>query len=375
MFEFKVTGKLLGHGRRGELKTPHGTIRTPVFMPVGTNASVKAVPSELLETTGAQIVLANNYHLFLRPGSKNVQALGGIHKFMNWTKPILTDSGGFQVWSLAQSKDSLVQLTPDGATFTSHLDGTRHFLSPETAVESQLEIGADIIMAFDQCTPDQANEKEAEMALQLTTNWLKRSAKSWRERGDPDKQALFGIIQGGMHEKLRRQAAETVTAEKLPGIAVGGETIGYNMDGTEAVMDWIRTLLPDDKPRYTMGVGLRPSDLLRVIASGVDMFDCVAPTRLARNGALYTGRVRLAGKSWKFDSESPTERINIASGQYKLDQNPVDDHCDCTTCRHYTRAYLHHLFKAQELAYYALASVHNLRMMIKTVADAVSLTQ
>ena len=336
-------------------------------MPVGTNASVKAVSAEQLAQIGSQIILANNYHLFLRPGSTVVKDLGGIHLFMNWNKAVLTDSGGFQVWSLASNKRSLVKLTEDGATFTSHLDGTPLFLSPETATRSQIDIGADIIMAFDQCTPDKATPADAKAALELTTKWLDRSVKTWREHADANKQAIFGIIQGGHYRQLRREATQLVVEHNLPGIAIGGETIGYNMDGTEEIVDWIRELLPENKPRYTMGVGLRPSDLLRAIFAGVDMFDCVAPTRLARNGALFTGRVRTVAGKWVFESEFDNERLNIGSRRYKLDQNPIDAECDCPTCQHYTRAYLHHLYKSRELLYYSLASVHNLRMMIKTV--------
>jgi queuine tRNA-ribosyltransferase len=374
MFEFKVTKKLLGRGRAGEFVTPHGTIRTPVFMPVGTQASVKAVPTEYLTQVGAQIILANNYHLFLRPGSEIVRDLGGLHKFMNWSGPILTDSGGFQVWSLGQAKDSLVKISEEGVTFTSHIDGSSHFLSPETAIDSQIHLGADIIMAFDQCTPDKAQESAAKDALDLTTRWLGRCTTRWHEHADIQKQALFGIIQGGLYKNLRQEAAKMVIDHNLPGIAIGGETIGYNMDGTEEVMDWLKDLLPEDKPRYTMGVGLRPSDLLRAIASGVDMFDCVAPTRLARNGALFTGQVKVKDGKWIFESESKNERISIGSGQYKLDNKPIDKHCDCPVCKNYSRAYLHHLYKAQELLYYTLASIHNLRMMIKTTEDAIALS-
>jgi queuine tRNA-ribosyltransferase len=375
MFEFKITGKLLGRGRKGELKTPHGTVQTPVFMPVGTNAAVKAVPFPQVEQLGAQIVLANNYHLFLRPGSNTVAKLGGIHQFMAWDKPVLTDSGGFQVWSLAQNQTGRVKLSEQGVTFTSHLDGTAKFLSPEIATRSQIDIGADIIMAFDQCTPDLASQTEAEAALKLTDSWLLRSANTWTDEADPKKQAMFGIIQGGLHRDLRRKAATTVLGLDLPGIAIGGETIGYNMEGTETVLGWLSDLLPENKPRYTMGVGLNPSDLLRVISLGVDMFDCVAPTRLARNGALYTGKVVIEDNQWKFVSDSKNERINIGSTKYREDDRPIDADCDCQTCQQHSRAYLHHLYKAKELGYFNLASVHNLRLMINTVNHAIELAE
>jgi queuine tRNA-ribosyltransferase len=345
MFEFK--NKIFS--------TPHGDIKTPVFMPVGTNASVKSLSPEDLDSIGTQIILANNYHLFLQPGSKNIAKLGGIHKFMNWPKPLLTDSGGFQVFSLGQQKSGLIKITDDGIKFKSHLDGSDYFWTPEDTIKSQVLIGADIIMPLDVCTPDKASYEEAKKALQLTHLWLARCKTEWQQH-DPSKQALFGIIQGGSHKDLRIESAKFVVDQDLPGIAVGGETIGYNMDGTEEVMSWIEELLPKDKPRYAMGLGLRPSDLVRAVKIGFDMFDCVAPTRLARNGALYVN-----------SHIDPGERIDIVKSVYKLDQNPIDPDCDCPTCQKYTRAYLHHLFKTRELLYFRLASMHNLRFMIRTI--------
>lgn len=263
---------------------------------------------------------------------------------MNWDRPILTDSGGFQVWSLAG------KTSDDGVEFKSHSDGKTFFWTPEDAIKSQFQIGADITMAFDQCTKDKANLSEARLAMQRTHDWLVRSKKA------AGNTTMFGIIQGAMHKDLRIESAKFVIDQDLPGIAVGGETIGYNMDGTEEVMSWIEGLLPKNKPRYAMGLGLRPSDLIRAVKAGFDMFDCVAPTRLARNGALY-------------NHESPTERIDIAKNIYALDQNPIDSKCDCSTCKNYSRAYLHHLFKCKELLFYRLASIHNLRVMIKTVEE------
>lgn len=346
MITFEQTGKIGGRGRKGVIHTPHGDIKTPVFMPVGTQASVKSLSPADLKDVGAQIILANNYHLFLRPGSENIAKLGGIHKFMHWPHPVLTDSGGFQVWSL--SKD-LLSISDDGIKFKSHIDGSSHFWSPEDAIKSEIQIGADIIMAFDQCTSDTATHSEAKLALQRTSDWLIRSKSVKSEN-------LFGIIQGAYFKDLRREATKFVVEQDLTGIAIGGETIGYEMDKTEEVLDWVYDLLPENKPRYTMGVGLRPSDLPRMVACGIDMFDCVAPTRLARNGALYVSV-----------DESPTERIDISKAQYALDTGPICDNCDCPTCKDFTRAYLHHLFKAKELLFYRLASMHNLRMMIRTV--------
>lgn len=380
MFEFKESNKLLGYGRQGIFSTPHGDLHTPVFMPVGTNATVKSVPTPKLKEIGAQIILANNYHLYLRPGSENIKKLGGIHHFMNWDLPLLTDSGGFQVWSLGQGKEKLVKITDDGIHFRSHLNGSSHFFSPEVATRSQIDIGADIIMALDECTPDKATKKYTQEALNRTNSWLTRCKAEWQkhEAGLPansaGRQALFGIIQGSLHKDLRRESAEFVVSQNLPGIAIGGETIGYNMDGTEEVIDWIRDLLPENKPRYTMGLGLRPSDLLRAISAGIDMFDCVAPTRLARNGALYIGHTIIKDNKYFFESEFDNERLDIAKSQYALDGGPIDKYCDCETCKIYTRAYLHHLFKCKEILFYELASIHNLRMMIKTVEDAIKLT-
>lgn len=348
--EFIVNGQLSGRGRTGVLCTPHGDIKTPVFMPVGTQASVKSLSPADLEAIGAQIILANNYHLYLRPGSEVVQQLGGIHQFMNWQHPILTDSGGFQVWSLGKS---LLKISDDGVEFRSHIDGKTHFWTPEDAIKSEMQIGADIIMAFDQCTSDTASHTEADLALKRTNEWLIRCASTIPLSSS---QVLFGIIQGAYFKDLRRESAKFVIDQDLPGIAIGGETIGYEMNKTEEVLDWIYDLLPEDKPRYTMGVGLRPSDLPRMVKAGIDMFDCVAPTRLARNGALYVSA-----------DESANERIDIGKSEFTLDTGPIAKHCDCSTCKDFTRAYLHHLFKAKELLYYRLGSLHNLRMMIRTV--------
>jgi len=362
------------------ITTKHGEIQTPVFMPVGTNATVKSLSPEDLESIGAQIILANNYHLFLKPGSENVAKMGGIHEFMHWDRPILTDSGGFQVWSLSHisppsplltkergdvSRDEvspLIEVHGDGISFRDHQTGKKYFWTPEDAIKSQLQIGADIIMAFDICTPDKASHTQTKKAMDITHRWLKRCktyitsplrpSPEFR-RGVGGEVMLFGIIQGAMHRDLRIESAKFVVDQDLPGIAVGGETIGYNMDGTEEVMSWISDILPKNKPKYAMGLGSKPSDIKRAIKCGFDMFDCVAPTRLARHGALY-------------NCESKNELIDISKSIYKLDKNPIDPVCDCPTCKNYTRGYLHHLFKCKELLYYRLASIHNLRIMIKT---------
>lgn len=312
-------------------------------MPVGTAATVKSLSREDLETIGAQIILANNYHLYLRPGSENIKKLGGIHKFMNWPHQILTDSGGFQVQSLHP------KITDAGAEFRSHIDGSIQFLSPETATQSQLDIGADIIMAFDHSIPKGASYTYAKDAMHRTHDWLLRCIKTWK--GSTSK--LFGIIQGGEYPELLRESAKFVIEQNLPGIAIGGAVIGSDQKQTAETISSIKDLLPPNIPIYAMGVGTRPSDLISVFKAGANMCDCVAPTRLARCGLLY-------------NIESANERIDISKAIYKLDQNPIDDSCDCSTCKAYTRAYLHHLFKCKELLYYRLASIHNLRTMIRT---------
>lgn len=347
-------------------------------MPVGTAATVKSLSSQDLDNIGATIILANNYHLFLRPGSSNIAKLGGIHRFMNWPHPVLTDSGGFQIQSLNP------KITDSGAEFKSHIDGSTHFFTPESATLSQIQIGADIIMAFDHSVPKGATKAYAKQATDRTNNWLLRCIKTWKNMGaDLDvrgfaskppaaiptpqaigssrtdllqnrNQLLFGIIQGGKFADLRRESAKFVLDQDLPGIAIGGAVIGSDPAETAEAIASIRDLLPRDKPLYAMGVGVRPSDLVAVIKAGADMFDCVAPTRLARCGLLY-------------HPDSKTERIDISQSKFKLDQNPISDTCDCSTCQSYTRAYLHHLFKCRELLYYRLATIHNLRTMINSL--------
>jgi len=316
-------------------------------MPVGTAATVKSLSRQDLEEIGAQIILANNYHLYLRPGSANVKKLGGIHKFMNWPHPILTDSGGFQVQSLKP------KITDAGVEFKSHIDGSSQFLSPESATQSQIDIGADIIMAFDHSVPPGASRQYAKQATARTHKWLLRCIKTINHQ--PTNQQLFGIIQGGEFADLRRDSAKFVVDQDLPGIAIGGAVIGSDPKQTAEAIASVKDLLPKNKPLYAMGVGVRPSDLKSVFQAGADMCDCVAPTRLARCGLLY-------------NRESKNERIDISQSKFKLDKHPIDNACDCSTCATYTRAYLHHLFKSRELLYYRLASIHNLRFMIKTAS-------
>jgi queuine tRNA-ribosyltransferase len=373
-FKF-VLEKAVGQYRAGYFETPHGRVETPIFMPVGTQASVKALDTNDVELSQAPIILANTYHLYLRPGTKTLNQAGGLHNFMRWNKPILTDSGGFQVFSLGQQKEqksgkSSVKISDEGVEFKSYLDGSKHFFSPETAIEIQRQIGADIMMAFDECTPDTASHDYAQRALARTHSWAQQCYDYWEEQGRltayGSYQALFGIVQGALFPDLRKESAQFITELGFDGIAVGGETIGYNMPGTQEVMSWIEPLLPQDKPRYAMGLGRDPQNLLDAVAVGFDMFDCVAPTRLARNAALYVGELGGQGLNWTFESEYTNGRLNLGRAEFANDQRVIQPGCDCTTCQAgYTRSYLHHLWKVKELSYYRLASIHNTRFMIR----------
>lgn len=348
------------------MTTPHGIITTPIFMPVGTQATVKALDNRDLIELSAQIILGNTYHLLLRPGVETLSTQGGMRGLMRWTGPILTDSGGFQVFSLAQR----ARITEEGVTFASHIDGSSHVLSPDTSIEIQRAIGADIIMAFDECTPDQAGENYVEAAWQRTRRWAARCRQVWedvhRQSIYGHYQALFGIIQGGMVPAIRQASAREIVGLDFDGVAVGGETIGYNMQGTGQVMDWIEPLLPEHKPRYAMGLGRDPQDIIEAILMGFDMFDCVGPTRLARNGALYVGQFVIEQGRPSFVSPFAKARLSIGKAEYARDNQPILPGCDCYTCRSgYSRAYLHHLYKTQELSYYRLASIHNVRLMVR----------
>lgn len=352
----------------GSFETEHGSVNTPIFMPVGTAASVKALDARDIDETGAQIILANTYHLFLRPGEKLVSKMGGVQKFMNWDRPMLTDSGGFQVFSLGLGSrgDKLAKIDEEGVTFKSHLDGRMHRLSPETSMDIQRDLGADIIMAFDECTPNQTDRDYAKAALERTHRWAQRCIKRWEENEKKSSQghyqALFGIIQGSTFEDLRREGAKFITSLPFDGIALGGETIGYNMEGTLEIIKWIRDLLPKDKPLYAMGLGRDPQNVVDAVEAGVDMFDCVAPTRLARNGALYHGQL----ENGKFISDFDKGRLNIGNAIHADDNSPIMQDCDCHTCRSgYSRSYLRHLYLSKELSYYRLASIHNVRFMVR----------
>jgi queuine tRNA-ribosyltransferase len=333
--------------RAGVLRLPHGEVETPVFMPVGTQASVKALSQEDLRAIGAQIILGNAYHLFLRPGTEVLERAGGLHRFMNWDRPILTDSGGFQIFSLS----GLTKVTEDGATFQSHLDGSRHFMSPERAIDVQVAIGADIMMCLDECTTYPVSEKDAESSMRMTLAWARRCRDRWRE-GDAAQQALFGIVQGSTYRPYREECAARLVALDFPGYAIGGVSVGESKEEMYAVTAWTAPLLPEDKPRYLMGVGA-PEDVLEGIERGIDMFDCVMPTRNARNGSLFTSQ----------------GRINIKNRRFRDDFGPLDPACLCPVCTTYTRAYLSHLYRAGEILALRLNTLHNLSFMLRLAAD------
>lgn len=331
--------------RLGRLHTPHGVIETPIFMPVGTQATVKTMTPEELKEIGAQIILSNTYHLYMRPGEKLVEKAGGLHSFMNWDRPILTDSGGFQVFSLSKLRD----ITEEGVTFRSHIDGSKHFISPEKAIEIENALGADIIMAFDECLPYPCDYDYAKNSLYRTIRWAERCLKAHK---NTEKQALFGIIQGGMYKDLREESIREMIKLDFPGYAVGGLSIGEPKDIMYQVMDWTVHLLPEDKPRYLMGVG-SPDALLEGVIRGVDMFDCVLPTRIARNGTVFTSKGKLV----------------VRNAEYAEDFRPLDEECDCYACRNYSRAYIRHLFKAKEILGARLTTIHNLRFLLKLMED------
>ena len=325
--------------RRGVVHTPHGDIQTPVFMPVGTQATVKSMtPDELKEMVGAQIILSNTYHLYLRPGSDIVKEAGGLHKFMNWDRPILTDCGGFQVFSLS----ALRTITEDGVEFRSHLDGSKHFFSPESVMKIEEDLGADIIMSFDECVEYPASYEYTKQSMERTTRWAKRC----KEAHKTENQALFGIIQGGFYEDLRKKSAEDLIALDLPGYAIVGISVGEPKEEFLKMLYYTASLMPSDKPRYLMGVGT-PDYLIESAIAGIDMCDCVLPTRIARNGTALT---------W-------SGKVVVRNATYERDWGPLDPDCDCYTCKNYTRAYIRHLIKANEILGVRLLSIHNLRFL------------
>jgi queuine tRNA-ribosyltransferase len=360
--------------RAGRLRTAHGEVETPVFMPVGTLATVKGVPQETLEELGAEILLANTYHLFLRPGTETIRKLGGLHRFMSWERALLTDSGGYQVFSLSD----LRKLREEGVEFRSHLDGALHFLSPETATAAQIALGADIIMAFDECTEYPADREHARQSMEMTARWAQRAKRYFEEhkqevpwgssvvgrrpsaaatlvladdrRPTADDQLLFGIVQGGMHAGLRRESAERTVEIGFPGYAIGGLSVGEPRALTREIAEATLPYLPQDRPRYLMGVGT-PEEIVEYAALGVDMMDCVLPTRAARHGLLYTSAGKLA----------------IKNARFAQDEGPVDPRCGCRVCARYSRAYLRHLYSANETLAAVLNTIHNLAFYLDTM--------
>jgi len=337
-FQFKVLKKdPLTGARLGKIYTPHGEVNTPIFMPVATQGTVKSLIPETVRELGAEMILTNTYHLYLRPGHNIIKNLGGLHKFMNWNSPVLTDSGGFQVYSLG----ALRKITDDGVVFQSHIDGSRHFISPELAIEIQEALGSNIMMCLDECTPYPASFEDAEKSLNLTVNWAGRCKNSKKS----DDQALFGIIQGGIYPELRTRAVENISTNiGFDGYALGGLSVGEPKEEMLNITEMITPLLPSDKPRYLMGVGT-PQDIVECVSYGIDMFDCVIPTRCARNGLLFTNH----------------EKVVIKHARYRDDDLPVDSTCDCYTCRNYSRAYLRHLYMAKEILAMTLNTIHNIR--------------
>ena len=390
---FKVAATAAEGGRRGELTLPHGVVQTPVFMPVGTAATVKAVPQGILEELGPsvevpegsenpvgigpQIILANTYHLYLRPGHELIRKMGGVHRFMSWSRPMLTDSGGFQVFSLAK----LRKITDDGVEFRSHLDGSKHFFSPEHSMAVQIALGADIMMVFDECVETPASWERTKSSMALTHSWAERSKQYWLEHRhevpwsnkssgpwalapEPSSfsgkhQALFGIVQGGMYRDLRRESAERRVEMDLPGYAIGGLAVGEPREVTREMIALALEVLPKDKPRYVMGVGY-PDEIEEYAKMGVDMMDCVLPTRAGRHGLLF---VREDPK----DRRSAVVRMNIKKQENADDQRPIDEGCGCPVCARYTRAYLRHLFSSGEPLGATLNSMHNLAFYLETM--------
>jgi queuine tRNA-ribosyltransferase len=338
MFEFQITSKN-GRARTGTFVTPHGNLITPVFAPVGTQATVKTLTPEHLKEIRASLVLSNTYHLYLRPGDELVRDMGGLHRFMNWQHPMLTDSGGFQVFSLAQTR----KIDDDGVTFKSHIDGSTHRFTPEKSIAIQENLGADIIMAFDECS-DPNDYIYSKLAMERTHRWAERSLRA-QTRQD---QALFGIVQGGVQAALRAESARFIASLNTPGIAIGGLSVGETKQEMHDTLDVVTPLLPENKPRYLMGVGT-PEDLINGVARGIDIFDCVLPTRLARHHSAF----------------APEGRLNLMNASFARDTRPIDETCDCYTCQTFTRAYIRHLIIAKELLAGTLISIHNLRALIR----------
>ncbi len=378
-FAFEIEKKLEGTlGRAGVIRTPHGDIQTPAFVAVGTKATVKALSPEQVRSAGSQVVLSNTYHLYLEPGDEIVKNGGGLAKFMGWNGPTMTDSGGFQVFSLGAAFDSsvskvsknrqgayelpaldapkadertptLVEITEEGVKFKSYLDGSEHFFTPERSMEIQYNLGADIIFAFDECTSPDAGKEYQKQALDRTHRWAARSLEHHNKLDTENKQAIFGIVQGARYEDLRKESAETIGAMDFDGFGIGGS---FDKEDMGNAVKWVNEILPEGKPRHLLGIG-EPIDLILGVENGIDTFDCVIPTRLGRNGTLYT----------------KTGKINITKSEYRRDYSPIEEGCGCYSCQNYTKAYLAHLFRSKEMFAGTLGSIHNLYFLTKLVAD------
>lgn len=361
MFEYKIIKKdKKTKARIGQIKTSSGIVNTPVFMPVGTRATVKTITPEELIGVGAEIILSNTYHLYLRPGNKLVKKLGGLHKFMNWKKPILTDSGGYQVFSLGSgvknNEKSLVKITKNQAEFKSHLDGSKHFFTPEKVVDIQLDLGSDIIMPLDFCPSANASHSEINKAVDITNLWFKKTWDHFAKKTSKlkNKPALFAIIQGGPYKDLREKSFAFLSKFNVSGFSIGGvANAGESKLKQEKALEYTLPLIPENKPRYLMGVG-EPPDLLKAIEKGIDMFDCVIPTRMARNGAVWANK----------------GRINLMSARYKSDSMPIEKKCSCYACKNYSKAYIRHLLKEKELLGIRLTTIHNLNFLIELVKNS-----
>lgn len=347
-FRFEVLATDPTGARLGRLTTPHGTIETPAFMPVGTAATVKGQTQEDLEDLGVQILLSNTYHLYLRPGHELIRQMGGLHQFMSWPRAILTDSGGFQVFSLS----ALRKITDEGVTFRSHIDGSEHFLSPEKSLEIQIALGSDICMVLDECIEAPSTEDCAREAAQRTVEWARRSRHYFQRHGDPERQAVFGIVQGGTHAHLRRENASALVDLDFPGYGIGGLAVGESHATTCEMTEAAASALPTGKPRYLMGVG-KPEQIVDYVALGIDMMDCVLPTRSARHGCLFTSQ----------------GRVLIRNAQYARDPRPLDENCGCAVCRRYSRAYLRHLYGTGEFLAVILNTHHNLYFYLDTMRE------
>jgi len=376
-FSFELTGKdKIFQARVGVIHTPHGDIQTPAFVPVGTQASVKSLTSDEIRELGTELFFVNTYHMYLRPGIDIVKKAGGLHTFMNWNKPLITDSGGFQVFSLGRNSSrgsriitrddtgkeetSLVSISENGVEFQSHWDGSKHLFTPERSMEYQWDLGSDIHIAFDDCTPYGVTHDQAKRSMERTHRWAERSYDASKRQSlkatkqQKPYQALYGSIQGSIFEDLRKESANVITAMDFDGFAIGGVAVGESKKEMKNVLDWVTPLLPDDRPRHLLGVG-EFDDIVELVASGIDTFDCVQPTRLARMGQVFL--------SSKLKALSSQDVIDITKSEYAEDFRPIDETCDCYTCNHFSRAYIHHLFHVRELLSYRLATIHNIRVV------------